>query len=497
VKKQYDVIVVGVGPGACAAVRMLQSLEMDTLLITPPIESGDTSRVPCILLPTSALASLETLGLAQGLHRHGVDVSTHEIRWPGPRAEEVPGRSSGLQIAEPTLRRQLLEATLGDGVDHRESAEISLQLDDADDGASRVLGVKMPGGFVEAPIVICGVTGVLPPGCRPRRAGPADLASMRFIKGVPSERFPVGHHYVACAPDSWWWALRDPQGYVQLTHFTSDVTSAGARTRTGGGNEVVFDAPGDPFVHAEVATTLEQRDATPTLPGYGPWPHGLFAVGSALYRVAPISSLGTLQAIRGARAAVAATNSILGSEVRPADAAKWFLDSSTMRAARAHALTAEVCRRPLERFGSPFWRERATDLWALDVPDAIANAARAARRSLALASDGSITGTNLLPATSVSVVDSLGENGPRLVPQRAILAGGGRPVHETLWRQLSEVARAFGVPDPLDGSADAIPRVETLGELLSSEDSRFAANPKRTRRAVGALLEAGILTFPR
>lgn len=493
----FDVVVIGSGPAAAAAARMLDSLELSTLLVTPAGKKGDDGHVPQILLPESALAALDPLGLRESIVAAGTLLGSHEIRWPGPEPAEVPGRSSGLQISEPTLRERLLRLAATGNVEVREARDVSIVYQTHDD-YPRVAGVKLSSGStIETGIVLCAITAPLHHACRPRPAGATDIATMHFLENVDAERFPLGHHYVACAPDSWWWALRDDTGLVQLTRFTTD-TAGGRDSSESTSARDIRDAPGNPFVTAELATSLPRRDATPTLPGAGPWPDGLFAIGSALYRVAPVSSLGTAQAIRSARAAVAAANTILASEVGARDASRWYVDASTMRAARTHALTAEVCRQPLERFGSPFWRERATDLWALDVLEPIAEAARAARRSLSLANEGDIMGTTLLPSSEMTRTSTYVERGPKLVEQRGVVARGGRTIAESLWQHLSPVARAFGVADPFaDRNAPPLPQtpITTLGELLEVGDPELTTNPKRTRRAVGALVEAGVLTF--
>jgi hypothetical protein len=499
VSEAYAVVVIGGGPAAFVAARLLASLDVRTLLVAPPPPAFDAAFAPHILLPASALDALGALGLRARIEAAGTEIRSNEVRWPGPDPAPVPGRSSGLVVSEPELARHLLDGASGSSVTQRHARALAVEMENGGDG-TRVTGVHLdPSGTVRTGVVLSAVGGLLPPACRARAAGPADIAQTCFLAGVDRSRFPIGHHYVSCEAERWSWALRHPTDTVQLTTFAAAANSS---ERAAPAAALGATSAPDDFPSAFVAASIPARDATPTVPGPGPWPAGLFAIGRALYRVAPASSLGTAQAVRGARAAVAAAHAIVEGSVDAHAAASWHVDAAVARAARTHALTADAYRSPCARFGSAFWRARAEDAWVQGLDPAIVRSALAARRVLSAMADDAFLDAPLVAASPVASARTLAERGPRLVDQRAVAAPGGRTLGEDLWASLVPVARAFGIADPLaarerGGAAAREWRTpaRTLRELLASADPDIAQDPKRTRRSLGALVEAGFLAF--
>lgn len=449
-----DVLIIGGGPAALVALRLLHLLEYRVRLVAPqgPADSPD------IVLPLSTLQSLEPLGLRATVAIAGRPITSHEVHWGGPAIEETPGRDTGLQIPEAglaaALRRDLPQTLFTHEAVHAVTAH--------SDGVHVTTG----GGVIEASLVLCAVPSLLPPSTRPLPAGPADVATTTTLTDVPLDRFPDGHHFLESGDTGWAWAVRTPRG-VQLTRFGEDE-DVPPPSRLPAGNVV----PGP------------TRRVTPTHPGLDVG--AIVPIGRAAFAVSPLSSLGTAHAIHTASDAVAYANSRLRDTATRPELAAWYVNELRLRAARTHAQTARACADVADGGAGSFWTHRAGEEWRRDLPEPLLRAVTRWQRFMEWSAAERIEERRFRRRVSPTPTSLLVRRGPVVREARGI--GGGDAV--------SVPAAWF---DPFPALLPSFDEPRTVREVVSA-CTRDVASPaereavrKRVTQLVGRLYEAGLV----
>jgi len=474
-----DIAIIGSGPAAGVAAKLLAVLSHRVALIAPaPSEELD----PHIVIPDSALQTFQTIGLREAIVSAGRLVRSDEIYWTPEAGAEKPGRTAGVQIAEGALNRVLHASLEDEGVERIDIPAAAFIHD-----GPRVVGVALADGnggkdqrVVRADHVLCAAPTLLPGPSRPRIIGHCDVVSTLFLEGIHEERFPAGHHFLETFPKGWAWALRQDPTHLQYTIFESEHLPTAGRDRDL-----------EPWLHHSRLLTSStrvghrvQRRVCPTLPGTSGVP-GLLPIGRAAYSVSPLSSLGTAFAIQTGFTAAAFVNTALQGLVDPERLHAWYVRELTLRALRTHALCTMACREPLAAFDTVYWRQRAADTWSDHAPPELVDAARRARHFLDL-SRHEIPTTPFRRVDGIEETTHLFQRGPVVRDEPAMVAAGGLPVAREEWDRMESLVDAFARPN-------------TLAPVLSDRLGARLADPtadlerKQIAQDVGRLYEAGIL----
>lgn len=472
------------------AARLLHALGHQVRVVTDP---GGPPIDPHILLPRSALQNLGALRLDDRVTGVGHPVSSNEIHW-GTTGGDLPGRDTGLQVAESALSGVLVDALTAEGIPVTRARVATLLRADLglpDDGNGTrapdaggigpgVRGVRLEDGTeLRAPVTLVAVPALLEPDERPRTFDTPDAATTVLLEGIDLERFPHGHHFVETYPDAWAWALRHSDHHVQLTlfHEPSDETPADALSRLARPSTLVPD-------HPRIASAVT-RTIRPSVPSTTLVP-GLVPMGRAALGLSPLSSLGTSVAIQGATTAAAVAASHLAGHLDPAELDRWYRRELTQRALRTHALVALACTDPAHDHDTAFWHARGRDFWKDGSPPDLVNAALRSRAWLFRAQHRTILGTWIEAVTPVTGGRALVQEGPQVVERSVREVEGGLPLPESDWTDLGPLHDRFAEPDTLPRVATAL-----LAELPPDADRELSR--KRIAQRIGRLHEAGFL----
>jgi len=468
------------------AARLLHALGHRVRVVTDP---GAPPIDPHILLPRSALQNLAALRLHERVTEVGRPVSSNEIHW-GTTGGDLPGRDTGLQVAESALARVLVDALTAESIPVTEARVASL-LRDPDGGAGEdagepdragggVHGVRLEDGTeLRAPVTLVAVPALLRPEERPRAFDALDAATTVLLEGIDPDRFRHGHHFVETYAEAWAWALRHSDDHVQLTlfHEPSDEAPAEVLSRLARPSTLVPDAP-------RIASAVT-RIIRPSVPSTMITP-GLVPMGRAALGLSPLSSLGTSVAIQGATTAAAVAASHLAGHLDGARLDAWYRRELTQRALRTHALVALACTDPAHDHDTAFWHARGRDFWKDGSPDDLVNAALRSRAWLFRAQHRTILGTWLEAVTPIDPGTALVQEGPQVVERPVRTVAGGLPIPDADWTELGPLHDRFAEPDTLPRVATAL-----LSELPPDADRELAR--KRIAQRIGRLHEAGFL----
>ncbi len=488
-----DVIVVGSGPAAATAARLLTVLEHRVLLVAAPSAPGPFD--PHIVLPLSALRSFGLLGLNEAVRAVGWPIRSSDIRWGDSGASDPPGRDSGFQVPEHALAGSLLGALgeLGVAMRHDVVTEIT-----PPSGPPWLTEVAFASGDrVRTRLVICTVPGLMPDDSRPRTASLGDAATSVLVTGVGDARMPRGHHHVETFDDAWAWALRHDEIHAQLTLFHDPRDAPFGRpidapALAGASSLLRATDPSGASVHPGIDAELT-RPIRPSVPGDRA-PVGTIPIGRAAFGLSPLSSLGTSLAVQTAHTSAAVAAAILGDDSSLPDAWSagpdsiwtWYRRELTKRALRTHALTTLACREPGRRHGTAFWSARATDWWR-EIGDAdLVEAAARSRWFVEASQSGEILDAELRLASDLEDVSDRFQAGPTLRVRPAVRSRGGLPIARDDWLGARAMTRLFETPATLGSVLTRLLDEVTDG---ASRDTRR----KTLAQTCGRFVEAGLV----